>query len=242
MLLTRIHPVADAPVDLTAETARDALVELYRPPSDEWVRLNLVMSVSGSAAGSDGTSETLTSATDRTLLGVIRQLADVVLVGAASVRAEGYQLPRRAALAIVTSSGDLAGHRIDVRPGSRVIVLCPESARQRVADGIPSAEVLVVADDDGQLDMADLVRTLREAGLRSIVCEGGPHLAAQLVTASLLDELCLTTSPSLTDVRLAAFGRTPFPEVPLKLAQLLVDESSSLYARWLTPRGAARLE
>ncbi|WP_181134458.1 dihydrofolate reductase family protein, partial [Rathayibacter sp. AY1D5] len=71
----------------------------------------MIASVTGSSTGSDGTSETLTNRVDRTILGVVREQADVVLVGAASVRAEGYRVPRRVPLAVVSASGDLAGHR-----------------------------------------------------------------------------------------------------------------------------------
>ncbi len=103
MILRRLVP-AGPELDLDD---RPALLDLYRPPRSTWLRLNMVATVDGAAAGSDGTSESLTNRADRRILGVIRELADVVLVGAASVRAEGYQLPKRAPLAVVTRSGDL---------------------------------------------------------------------------------------------------------------------------------------
>ncbi|MDP3209548.1 MAG: hypothetical protein Q8M65_10400 [Rhodoglobus sp.] len=109
MILTRVHPGPAERVDAASD--RDRLLELYRADPGS-LRLNLVADISGSAAGTDGTSDGLTSRSDRKVLGVIRELSDVVLVGAASVRAEGYQLPRRSRLAILTSTGDLGGHRL----------------------------------------------------------------------------------------------------------------------------------
>ena len=135
-----------------------------------WLRLNLVATVDGNAAGPDGTSESITSRTDRRILGVIRELADVVLIGAASVRAEGYQVPKRAHLAIVTRSGELGGHRLaDV---DRVVVLGPESARARVAQTL-GAMFIAVGDAPGEL-----VTALRDRGLASRSCAraGRPSL------------------------------------------------------------------
>lgn len=232
MILTRVHPGAAEPLDLDDESSRDRLLEFYRPPSPEWVRLNLVASISGSAAGSDGTSETLTSKSDRRILGVIRELSDVVLVGAASVRAEGYQLPRRSRLAIVTASGDLSGHRLGTTDASLVTVVCVASAVEKVRETLGDAEILTVPTDDGRIGMTDLVAALRGAGYSSIVCEGGPGLAAQLLAASLLDDVCLTTSPVIGDVRLPVLGGSELPEHAATLGHLLIDEASFLFARW----------
>jgi riboflavin biosynthesis pyrimidine reductase len=230
-----VFPEAQTAIALDGADARDRLTELYRPPAEDWLRLNLVGSVSGSATGSDGTSETLTNPADRLLLGVIRMLADVVLVGAQSVRAEGYFVPRRAALAIVTSSGDLTGHRI-TSTGQRgpLLVLCPASAEKRAREtiGDENAKVIVVADEAGSLAAADIVAALRDAGLRSIVSEGGPHLAARLLHGGVVDELCLSTSPVLNGANIPLFGSSEFAGRALSLRSLMVDSASGVYARW----------
>ena len=225
--LRRIVPSVDEAPEVVHLDDRDRLLELYAPPSSSWLRLNLVASVSGSAAGSDGTSETLTSRADRRILGVIRELADVVLVGANSVRAEGYQLPRRAPLAIVTRSGDLGGHRLG---GSerQAVVFGPESARAVAAASI-DARFVAVADDS----VETLLAALRVEGYSSIVCEGGPNLAAQLIAAGVVDELCLTTSPRLNGNALPLLGPGAAAETPVTLSQLLIDDADdTLFARW----------
>lgn len=237
MILTRVFPEHGAAIDLESADARDRLADLYRPPRADWLRLNLIGSVSGGATGGDGTSETLTNPADRVVLGVIRTLADVVLVGASTVRAEGYFVPRRAALAVVTASGDLSAHRITTT-GQRgpLIVLCPASAaeRARATVGERDARVLVVpAPDDGMLTAAAIVASLREAGYPSIVCEGGPMLAAQLLAGGGVDELCLTTSPVLNGARVPLFGAHELAaDHPLSLDQLVVDDASGVYSRW----------
>lgn len=204
---------------------RAALLDLYRPPREDWFRLNFVATLDGNAAGVDGTSESLTSRPDRRILGVIRELSDVVLIGAGSVRAEGFQVPKRAHLAIVTRSGDLGGHLLD--DVSRVTVLGPASARDGVAATLGAEFV--------ELEGDAIVTVLRAHGWRSIVCEGGPTLAAALLAAGAVDECCLTTRPRLGGASLPWLADGVAP-TELSLQVLLADEDGTLFARWLVQR------
>jgi riboflavin biosynthesis pyrimidine reductase len=233
VIVRALFPEAGQPIDLEASDARVQLGRLYALAGADTLRINLVASVSGSAAGGDDTSHTLTNRADRKILGVIRRDSDVVLVGAASVRAEGYQLPRTAPLAIVTSTGNLGGHRLTVKPDRlSPLILCPSAVVETASAGLPSAEIVVVPDTAGRMSATDIVETLRARGLRRIVCEGGPSLAAQMLDAGLVDELCLTTSPVVGGVTLPMFGSSPISAHRLELAQLLADDSNTLYARW----------
>jgi riboflavin biosynthesis pyrimidine reductase len=228
-------PTAGGSIDLDAETASGRLEELYAPPGPDWVRLNLIGSVNGSAAGSDGTSETLTNPTDRAILRTIRDLSDVVVIGAASVRAEGYYIPQHSTLAVVTGTGDFSGHRVRSAEGrAPLLVLCPASASVRAAATLGATPHVIaeVPDTNGRLTPGDIHQTLRAAGYRSVVCEGGPSLAAQFVDAGVLDELCLTTAPILTGAALPLFAGHPFAERALRLTQLLVDDAGFQYSRW----------
>jgi riboflavin biosynthesis pyrimidine reductase len=235
VIVRRVHPDPDS-VDLGSDSARDVLAEWYALPGDRWVRVNLVTSVTGSAAGIDGTSESLTNATDRRLLGVIRATSDVVLVGAASVRAEGYQVPRVARLAIVTRTGDLRGHRVETTLQERVTVLCPESAVDRVREELPACEVISIAGS-GEIAPANIISSLADAGYPRVVCEGGPALASALLGAGVIDELCLTTSPVLRDVSLPAFSSHDVPDQRVRLVQVCVDDDSYVFTRWSTRTG-----
>lgn len=233
MMLTRLVPGPATEFDLDADDASGTLDDLYRPTRPRWLRLNLVASVNGNAAGADGTSETLTSRTDRRILGSIRRNADVVLVGASSVRAEGYFLPRSAPLAILTGSGDLGGHRIpaDVAEG-RVLVLCPPTASATVRSSLGGAAARILELDGPRIDPAAAIAALHGLGHDSIVCEGGPSLAAQLLDAELVDELCLSTSPLIVPGDRPVLGGLNCART-LLLDQLLADEDGLLYARWV---------
>jgi riboflavin biosynthesis pyrimidine reductase len=235
VILTRVVPAIEEPLDQDAPDFRDRLVDLYRPGAAEWVRLNLIGSVSGSATGPDGTSETLTNPVDRAILGVIRGHADVVVVGAASIRAEGYFVPRNGALAVVSRSGNFADHQIKgTTQHGTLIILCPAAAveRARASIGMPEITIIAVPDDDGSLTAPAIVTALRGAGYRSIVVEGGPALATLFVTDDAVDELCLTTSPVLNGGAMPLFGAHEFADRPLTLTQLLIDSGGATYARW----------
>ncbi|MBB5631839.1 riboflavin biosynthesis pyrimidine reductase [Cryobacterium mesophilum] len=231
MTLTRLIPAPPAGFDLD-DADDDTLESLYTPPQARWLRLNLVASVNGNAAGSDGTSNGLSNRTDRRILGAIRRLSDVVLVGASSVRREGYFLPKSAPLAIVTGTGDFRGHRIpaDVGPG-RIIVLCPASAEDMVRSSLGDRPVAIVQLPGPRLQASAIVDALRRLGHERIVCEGGPMLASQLVDADVVDELCLSTSPIVNGVDVPVLPGLDGSR-PLRLNQLLVDSESVLYARW----------
>jgi riboflavin biosynthesis pyrimidine reductase len=235
--LTLLVPGPSEARDAEAPATRDWLLDLYRPASSTWVRLNFVVSINGSAVGADGTSDSLSSRTDRRILGVLREHADVVVVGARTVRREGYASPRHARLAVVTRSGDLSGHRLGdsfLRP----LIVCPESAVPRVELQLRGRAVEIVPLRSEVLNPAEVLTGLRERGLPGVVCEGGPTLAAAFLDAGLVDELCLTTAP-----KLRAPGTPLLPHLAgsptAQLAHLLADDAGYLYARWAIERGQA---
>lgn len=241
--MRRVLPAAGGELDVDASDARQTLLDWYQPGSAELVRLNLVATLDGRAAGADGTSESLTSRTDRMILGVIRQFADVVLVGAESVRREGYVRPRRTPLAIVSASGDLTGHRMDENPDrtTPVLVLTTEAGAARAATSMPGAALHVLpGDPDGRITPARLIGGLRDRGYRGIVAEGGPALAAQLMAAGLIDELCLTVMPRLGGPALPLLGGAALPVTALTAMQLLIDDAGAAYGRWSVPSGPGR--
>ncbi|TFD27903.1 dihydrofolate reductase family protein [Cryobacterium cryoconiti] len=234
-------------IDGLDPASRDWLLLRYAPKPGPYLRVNMIASLNGSVTGSDNTSDSLSSRLDRRILGVIRQLADVVLIGAGSVRAEGYVIPARASLAVVTASGDLAGHRLAPRAGTeadrsrRVYVLCPRAAVARAqATTAGSGAVIVPLEDQvGTLTPAAVVAALHSLGLTRIVCEGGPLLAGQFFAADLVDELCLSTSPQIVLGARGLLESARPVATGFSLRQLLLDDQGALYARWERSRPAS---
>lgn len=233
MILRPLLPEPADPIDTEAEDARSRLAELYAPPGERSVRVNLIVSVDGTASDADGTSEGLGNRADRAILGAIRAVSDTVMIGAATLRAEGMIIPKRAHLTIVTASGRLDG--VAVRDGlerDRVLVVAPAAAEATARESFPvDFEFLGLGDDD-RLRLPEVVGALHDRGYDHIVCEGGPVLAGQLVDDGLVDEFCVSISPQLVGGAFPPFGASRRDPVPLSLAGLLVDETGGLYPRW----------
>lgn len=229
--LTRLLPEASGSWDLGDDDLPAVLAGLYAPQvGGHGVRINMISSLNGSAVGEDGTSETLSNRVDRAILKAIRAMSDVVLVGARTVRREGYLAPPDSTSAVVTLSGDLTGHRLHsaARPP---LILRPDSVAERVADQLEGIPHRTATLDSPALDAAEVLRAIRESGGGSIVCEGGPTLAAAFLDAGLVDELCLTTAPKLRSPGVPLLARL-HDTLETELAQLLADSTGMLYARW----------
>jgi riboflavin biosynthesis pyrimidine reductase len=239
-----------------AEIAR---LYAYPPPAARpgrpWVRANFVASADG-AATAQGRSGGLSGEADRQVFSVLRSLADVILAGAGTARAEKYRpvqqaeawaqlregRPATPPVAVVTRSLDLDpdGPLLTGAPGdARTIVLTTEAApADRRAAAARHADVVVAGRD--MLSPEAIIGALAERGHRRILIEGGPHLLGQIAAAGLLDELCLTVSPLLAGGRagrILAGGITGGDDIPeaqagLSLAHVLQD-SGFLLCRYV---------
>jgi riboflavin biosynthesis pyrimidine reductase len=219
-----------------------------------WVRANMIESADG-AAEVDGLSGGLSGPGDREVFGVLRALADVILVGAGTARDEKYQpariRPARAGLragrpaappiAVLTGrlELDLAGPLLTgAVPGARTIVITSgTAAADRRAAAAAHADVIVAGRD--QVDLAAAIAALAVRGHRRILAEGGPHLLGQLAAVGLLDELCVTVSPVLAGGQAGRIIQGPAGgpgRARLELAHVLADESY-LFCRYLAERG-----
>lgn len=232
MRVSRLVPGPSEDVDLDGEALDAWLRDRYDLQGDSWLRLNLISALGGQITGPSGSSNDLAAGIDRPLLKLLRAMSDVVLVGAASVRAEGYTLPRRAPLAVATVSGDLDGHVFprDLEPG-RLLVLCPPAAEARVRSSVGTAAEMLPIDGDPIANPQLLTMALRERGFGRIVCEGGGALASRLLAAGLVDEFCHSLAP----VVVSPGAPLTVGDVPLttgRLEGLLLDETDRLYARW----------
>ncbi len=246
----QIHP-SPADVEVAAVVAADRRVGPGRP----WLLVNMVSSVDGATA-LDGASGSLGGPADREVFQAIRSVADVILVGAATVRAEDYGVPklpeehqaerrargqvRRPRLAIVSRSLDLdpdAARFGD--PDQRPFVVTTTDAdpdRRAAVAGI--AEVIEAGA--GSVDLRSALDQLHDRGARVVLCEGGPTLNGQLVAAGLVDELCLTLSPLLVagPSRRLAQGSAGTGPHPLVLDRVLTEDGF-LFLRYVRSDGPA---
>jgi riboflavin biosynthesis pyrimidine reductase len=246
--------------------AGDDHVDLHAHYAEGWVdeggvRVNFVSSLDGAATAA-GRSRGLQTPGDNAVFAALRDLADVILVGAATAAAEGYRpanpsAQRRAArarfglaevpaIAVMSSSLELELSAelfsAAVRAPTLVITgsTAPMGARTDIIDLAATDTQLQLVQapslPDGGVDFAASVQALRELGYRRILCEGGPRLFAAGVAAGAVNELCLSLSPMLVGPagpRIVAGQPWPAELAPrLRLAGLLVEDDA-LFCRYL---------
>jgi riboflavin biosynthesis pyrimidine reductase len=239
----RIWPDPDpTPLDDAALTA------LYLP-TGPGIRMNFVTSVDG-AVEIEGRSAGLANPPDKQVFALLRQFPDALLVGAGTLRQEGYRSvrldePRRAwrQKRGLTAYPRLvvASRRLDLDPTHPalcdapvrpIILTCTASPPDRRTALSAVADVLVRGD--AEVDLTAAHADLRERGLAAILSEGGPHLFGALTAADLVDEVCLTVSPLLAGAGAGRITAGPPTEVrDLQLAHALYAQNAILlrYAR-----------
>ncbi|RYV50414.1 dihydrofolate reductase family protein [Pengzhenrongella frigida] len=174
-----------------------------------WLRVNMISSLDGAATGADRRSGTINGDADLRVFGVLRAAADVVLIGAGTARAEGYgsidvpaQLAasraargQRAALelAVVSGTGELPAALLDSDHPPLVVTITDRPDLEALRARIGADRVIVAGT--GRVDLPAALAALADRGLVRVLAEGGPRLLGQLLTAGLVDELCLTWSP-----------------------------------------------
>jgi riboflavin biosynthesis pyrimidine reductase len=230
------------------ELSDDELVAALRSDAPV-LRVNFVSSVDG-AVTHDGRSGGLSGEADKRHFELLRRVCDVVLVGAGTVRTEGYGamrvseesarwrlangLPEHPVFAIVSGSLDLDPDSeiftdAPVRP---IVVTTPRGSADLLGRFEKVADVVVTGSDG--IDVPETVAALHSRRLRNVLCEGGPTLFGALLEADAVDELFLTVSPALEagDAPRITAGELAEP-YRLALATVLASGSTLLlrYAR-----------
>ncbi|MEV6874451.1 dihydrofolate reductase family protein [Amycolatopsis sp. NPDC051128] len=229
------------------------LEQLYSYPADpRWLAVNFVSSTDG-AITVEGRSAALSTPADRIVYRLGNDLADVVLVGAGTAMAEGFEglrpdertadrrrrfgLAPIAPVAVVTTGRSLPPDAPVITKAAvpTIVFTCavaPLSLRDAWAAN--GARVFVVGEQEVSAEL--VVATLVAEGLGRIDCEGGPRLFGSLIEAGVIDEFRLTVAPFLvagTATRAAVGGAVDPAE--LELASVLTDGASVLL-RYLSRR------
>ncbi|MFI2031597.1 pyrimidine reductase family protein [Streptomyces buecherae] len=273
--MRRLFPPTPDPTDIEARSwSLDELADAYAYPGEAgtagppagagaagapattsplptaWLRANMVASLDG-AAYHDGRSQPLSSDADMRVFGVLRGLADAIVVGAQTVRQEGYRpakareafAARRAAagqspapaIAVVSASLDLDfSLPLFTAPRTPTLVLTGAGApAERVAAAEAAGTVVVRAGQGARVDPGLIKGALAERGLTRLLTEGGPKLLGQFVAAGALDELCLSVAPLLASGEAARVVNGPALTVPERFSiASVMEEDGFLFTRY----------
>ena len=239
-------PAQTTVAEQLAELELKALAHDRRP----YLILNFATTLDGRAA-IQGKSGPIGSRTDTEMLERLRTRVDAVMIGAGTMRAERYgrmvsdpQLRAYRERSLLTHDplAVIVSNRLELpwdaplfTDGGGRCVIFTASEEQPPETATP---VTCVRHPDGvELGLA-LEWLLRERGIRSVLCEGGPTLHGRLREQGLADELFLTIAPKLAGGEAPRILEGALPEVvDLELAWLLESEGE-LFARYRAPAEA----
>ena len=205
-----------------------------------YVRVNFVASLDG-AVSVDGRSGGLGNAADKTVFHLLRELAEVVLVGAGTVRTEKYNGVQRNTrgrdtpppVAVVTGTADLD-------PASRLFTDTVVPPLILTLESAPAGRRAALADAGGDVVVLPrltpdvLLAELGRRRLDRVLCEGGPSLLGALQAADAVDELCLTVAPLLVGGESGRIAHGPAGVPPRRMAlvgALHADDALLLHYR-----------
>jgi riboflavin biosynthesis pyrimidine reductase len=222
----------------------EALRKVYAAPPDRaWLRVNFVASLDGAGTGADGRSGSINTPADFRVFRLLRRLADVVLVGAGTVRTEGYPALRdedlaAPVLAVVSRRGTLPPTVAAMRsPRGAALLVTRSGAGPRAlreAREVLGEDNVIVAGGD-EVDLAEARKALEDRGLKQILSEGGPSLFGTMLEAGVVDELDLTWAPTIvggSQPRIVRAGDLSVDLTPMAL----VEEDGTVLGRWRVSR------
>ena len=223
-----------------------ALAEVYDPPEGPWLRANFVSTLDGAATGANGRSGSINTEADGVVFRLLRRLSDVVVVGAGTVRTEGYTrlgaddggpLP----LAVVSNSARVPEVLLAPEEGRGDVLLvthhgAPAEALAAARAALGADNVLLCGDD--AVDLQEVRRRLEERGMPRVLTEGGPSLLGAMLAAGAVDELDLTWAPAVVG------GEHPHivhaPDLDVTLSPLaLVEQDGTVMGRWRVEHSGA---
>ena len=231
-----IAPDSEAP-DAPDELTDDDLARHYAAPATPWLRANMVSTVDGSATGESGRSGSINNAADKRVFFTLRRLADAIVVGAGTARAERYGLADRP-LVLVSRNAEVPEKLRGAEPGRVLMATCAQAERLDEARALLGDEHVLVLGSH-RVDLPELRTALVARGHQHLLCEGGPHLLRDLAAQGVVDELTCTLVPRLVAGTHPRITDGPPVDVPLTLHALL-EEDGTLLGRWLVPTGPRR--
>jgi len=205
---------------------------LGRMTGRPWVGLCMVASIDGSTVV-DGVSSGLSSANDSDVLIQLRSVADVIIVGAGTVRGEGYGTPKKKGqrIGVVTRRGSVDTSSELFLSGAGFVITTEHAS----IEGETERGIDVLRAGTDEVDLRQAVSRIPDfcPGTTFVQAEGGASLNAALADAGLFDELNLTMSPATVGgagPRLFSGGNDHSRAYGLE--QLVVDGQSFVFTRW----------
>jgi diaminohydroxyphosphoribosylaminopyrimidine deaminase/5-amino-6-(5-phosphoribosylamino)uracil reductase len=183
-----------------------------------WLRLKAAASLDGKTALNNGLSQWITGPDARRDGHAWRARACAILTGIGTVRDDNPQLnvrdvetPRQPLRVVVDSRLETPLDARILQGGTTLIVGAVEDAGRIEALRSVGAEVLILPNASGKVDLAALLAALAQRGINEVHAEAGFKLNGSLLREGLVDELLLYLAPCL--IGHAASGLFNLPEL-----------------------------
>lgn len=178
-----------------------------------WVRLKLAASLDGKTALNNGRSQWITGPEARRDGHAWRARACAILTGAGTVRDDDPRLTvrdvetfRQPLRVVVDSHFETPPTARILEGGNALVAAASEDAAKIAALRAAGAEVIVLPNPHGKVDLPRLMRLLAERGVNELHVEAGHKLNGSLLREGLVDELLLYFAPTIL-----GSGREMFP-------------------------------
>lgn len=169
-----------------------------------WLRLKVAASLDGKTALHNGVSQWITSIAARRDAHAWRARSCAVLTGIGTVRDDN---PRLTVREVMTSRQPLKvviDSRLEtslgalVLEGGNVLIACAiDDAGRRAALEARGAEIIVLPNPHGKVELAELMRELGRRGINEVLVEAGLKLNGSLLRENCIDELLIYQAPLL---------------------------------------------
>ena len=183
-----------------------------------WVRMKIAASLDGRTALANGQSQWITGPEARRDGHAWRARACAVLTGIGTVREDNPRLnvrevatPRQPLRVVIDSRLETPADA-RILEGGNVLVFCAlDDAARRKALEAKGAEIAVLANSGGKVDLPEMLKELARRGINEVHVEGGVKLNGSLVREGCVDELLVYLAPSLLGD--SAQGMVNLPEM-----------------------------
>ncbi len=189
------------------------LKELYSWPNKFWVRASMVQDLTGSITDASGSAANLSTPGDKEVFRNLRQLCDLILVGAKTAMSAPYlnikinaenaevrkslKMTPKPRVAIVSNELSITKEWLKTRVDNELpLIYTHQDNESKLKNFLGLAEFVFTGQR--QVVLSSVKDDLTRRFLNKVVCEGGPQLLHGLVANNVLDEIALSIVPFIS--------------------------------------------
>jgi diaminohydroxyphosphoribosylaminopyrimidine deaminase/5-amino-6-(5-phosphoribosylamino)uracil reductase len=185
-----------------------------------WLRMKVAASLDGKTALNNGASQWITGPDARRDAHAWRARSCAVLTGVGTVRDDNPRLTvrdvptTRQPLRVVVDSRLETPPDAAVLEGGNVLIAAAHDNERAAALRARGAEIVILPNADGKVDLAELMRELGRRGINEVLAEAGTRLNGSLLSENCVDELLIYQAPILLgDSARGMFSLAEFTEL-----------------------------